>query len=141
MSARCNGGVFIAILILVAAPIVPVIMQSFSTRPLYDPTGMFSLGGYARAVGSAQFWAALATTLEFSVIATLIAQVTGVATAILVARTDLPGSRLFANVMLWPIFISHLVLASAGSSLTGRPGSSLSGCSNSWDSAPETCTR
>jgi len=103
--------VLVVVLILVAAPILPILMQSVSDKPLYDGGGALSLGGYFRALGSADFWSAVVNTGIFAVAATAIAQVIGVVTAVLVARTNLPGARLVVNLMLWPIYVSHLVLA------------------------------
>ena len=103
--------VLVAVLVLVAAPILPILMQSFSDKPLYDGGGALSLGGYYRTLTSAAFAGAVINTTIFAASATLIAQLIGVLTAVLVARTNLPGANLVVNVMLWPIYVSHLVLA------------------------------
>jgi hypothetical protein len=43
--------------VLVLAPIVPIVIQSFSSKPLYDDTGTWTLADYAdpapRQVGAA----------------------------------------------------------------------------------------
>lgn len=103
--------VLLIVLVLVAAPILPVVVQSFSGLPLYDGGGQWTLRGYLRALSSADFLAAVGNTLVFGVFATALAQVIGVLSAVLIARTRLPGARLYAGLMLWPIYVSHLVLA------------------------------
>ncbi|SHH67498.1 ABC transporter permease [Pollutimonas bauzanensis] len=103
--------VLLVVLVLVAAPIAPVVMQSFSNTPLYDGMSELSLGGYWRALSSSAFQSAMVNTAIFATLATLIAQVVGVLATILVARTNLPGARGIMNLMLWPIYVSHLVLA------------------------------
>lgn len=104
-------GVYVVVAALVAAPILPIIGQSFRSTPLYDETGVWTLGEYAELATDREFWRAVANTLIFGIGATIIAQVVGVALAILVGRTDLPGRRALAAIATWPIYVSHLVLA------------------------------
>ncbi len=57
--------VLVVVLILVAAPILPILMQSVSDKALYDGGGAFSLRGYYRALGSPDFWSAVVNTAIF----------------------------------------------------------------------------
>ncbi|WP_298962147.1 iron ABC transporter permease [uncultured Methylobacterium sp.] len=97
--------------VLVLAPIVPIVIQSFSSKPLYDDTGTWTLADYAELARDPAFWRATANTLLFGAASTLIAQAVGVWLAIVIGRTDLPGRRVLGAVATWPLFVSHLVLA------------------------------
>lgn len=96
---------------LVLLPLLPTIWQSFRSAPLYQSGGAIGLSAYARLFTSPDFAAALGNTLIVAAGATLIAQALGVAFALLVARTDLPGRRWLGGAMAWPLYLSHLVLA------------------------------
>jgi iron(III) transport system permease protein len=96
---------------LVLLPIVPIVLQSFRATPLYDPGGAWTLSEYVALWHDATFWQAVRTTLIFGLLSTAISLAIGLAAAILVARTDLPGRWLVGFIMLWPAFVSHLVLA------------------------------
>lgn len=96
---------------LVLAPLLPLAIQAFIDRPLYQAGATFSLAGFSRLFASADLYSALWNTLVFSVGATAVAQFIGVAATILISRTDLPARSLAGAVFLWPLFVSHLVLA------------------------------
>ncbi|MEH3148559.1 MAG: ABC transporter permease subunit [Methylobacterium frigidaeris] len=102
---------YATVAVLVLAPIVPILIQSFSSKPLYDDTGIWTLADYAELAQDPAFWRASANTLLFGAASTLIAQVVGVWLAIVIGRTDLPGRRVLGAVATWPLFVSHLVLA------------------------------
>lgn len=96
---------------LVLAPLLPLVVQAFIDRPLYQGGASFSLAGFARLFSSPDIFSALKNTLLFAVGATVVAQFIGVAATILISRTDLPGRSVLGAVFLWPLFVSHLVLA------------------------------
>jgi len=101
----------ILVAMLVAAPLLPIVYQSFLSGALYDADSTLTLRNYARLFEYAELPSVAINSVLFSVLATLIAQVVGVTAAILLGRTDMPGRRFFGAILLWPLFISHLVLA------------------------------
>lgn len=107
---------------LVALPLGPVFYQAFLSRPLYDDQAVLSLTNFARLVSLPEFRGVLANTAWFAVGATLIAQALGVLGAVLVGRTDVPGRGVFSELLLWPLFISHLVLAFGWFTMYGPSG-------------------
>ncbi|MDX6749885.1 iron ABC transporter permease [Geminicoccaceae bacterium 1502E] len=104
-------GIALACLLLVAAPILPIIYQSFIDRPIYEDGQALTLVNYANLVGAPEFREVLGNTLLFAFLSTVIAQVVGLVTAILVGRTDVPWRHFFGDALLWTLFVSHLVLA------------------------------
>lgn len=97
--------------ILVFAPIVPILYQALIDRPLYDAGHQITQANFIRLFTLPAFRAALVNSLLFAVGSTLIAQLLGICLAILLGRTDLPGRRFFGELMLWPLYLSSLVLA------------------------------
>ena len=66
---------------------------------------------FASLFAEAEFRTVIVNTIYFATMMTLVAQSIGIGCAILIGRTDLPGRRVFGEILLWPLFISHLVLA------------------------------
>ncbi|MGH3412073.1 MAG: ABC transporter permease [Marmoricola sp.] len=104
-------GVFVVIVVLVLAPIVPTIYQSLLTRPLYAAHKATTLDNYVRLFTQHDFAKVVLHSLEFAVLTTVIAVVVAVALAVLVVRTRMPGGRVIGSLLLWPLYISPLVLA------------------------------
>ena len=123
-STAFQGVVTAVVAFLVLAPLLPLAIQAFIDRPLYQAGASFSLAGFSRLFASADLYSALWNTLVFSVGATAVAQFIGVAATILISRTDLPGRSLAGAVFLWPLFVSHLVLAFGWILLIGPSGQS-----------------
>ncbi|NLS06075.1 iron ABC transporter permease [Rhizobium sp. P32RR-XVIII] len=96
---------------LVLSPIVPILYQSLLDKPLYDSDAAFTTANFSRLLGDATFRDTLINTFVVAVSATIIAQLIGLFAAILVSRTDLPTRSLLGSVILWPMYISGLVLA------------------------------
>jgi iron(III) transport system permease protein len=97
--------------ILVFAPIVPILYQSIIDRPLYQSDPVLTASNYATLFANPAVWKVAFNSLLFAVLSTVIAQVIGTVLAILIGRTDLPGRRFLGDVILLPMFLSHLVLA------------------------------
>lgn len=110
-STAIQLGLSVLVVVVVFGPIVPLLYQSFIDRPLYAANPELTLDNYTNLVFSASFAQIALNTVLFAAMTTVIAVVVGVGAAILVGRTDLPGRRLFGNLMLWPVFVSQLVLA------------------------------
>lgn len=103
--------VFILLVLLVAIPIVPVVVQSFVDRPLYEVGGVFTLDAYRKLFVDAGFGQVVLNTLLFSLLSTIFALVIAVPMAVLIIKTDVPFRRIFDISMQWPFFISALVLS------------------------------
>lgn len=98
-------------LLLVLAPLVPVLYQSLLDRPLYDEGGQLTLQNYVHLVTHPSFGRVVVNSLLFAALTTAIAVAVGVATAVVVGRTDVPGRRALGQLLVWPLYVSHLVLA------------------------------
>ena len=98
---------------LVLAPLVPVVYTSFLDRPLYDTGGVLSLDNYVRLLSDPEFHDVIRDTLYFAFLTTLISVGLGVVMAVVIGRTDLPGRSILGEIMLWPIYLSPLVIAFA----------------------------
>ncbi|MDB5910512.1 MAG: transporter permease, partial [Massilia sp.] len=109
-------------LLLVLAPTVPIVYQSFIDRPLYDAGSIPTFQNYIDLVSNDRIGKALANTLILAFASTFIGQVIGVVCAILLGRTDIPGRRVFGIIVMAPLFISHLVLAFGWSMVYGPSG-------------------
>lgn len=114
--------VALATLALVLGPLVPVLWQSLLDRPLYEAEPLFSLDNYIRLFGNPRFHEALGNSVLLALLSTLIATVLGVAFALFLERTDMPGRGLLRNLTLWPMYVSQLVLAFAWFILYGPSG-------------------
>ena len=96
---------------LVVLPLLPIFYQAFLDKPLYYPDAVPTFENFATLFAEAEFRTVVTNTLYFAIVMTIIAQCVGVTCAILIGRTDLPGRQVFGEMLLWPLFISHLVLA------------------------------
>lgn len=114
--------VFTFTLLLVAAPIVVIAIQSLQSAPLYEADRYWTLDGYGRLFGSAEFRSALLNSLLLALVATVVATGVGVASAIALVRFDLPARAWLEAAMLGPIYISQLVLALGWYVLYGPSG-------------------
>lgn len=113
---------FAATIVLVIGPLLPIIYQSFVDRPLYRDGQLFTLGNYTSIATDGGFWTVIANSLVFALLSTIVAQVAGVLFAILVGRTDMPGRRIIGNLVLWPLFLSPLLLSMGWFVLYGPAG-------------------
>jgi iron(III) transport system permease protein len=99
--------------VLVLSPLLPVLYSSFRDRPLYDPGGVLSLDNYVRLFSDPAFHRVIGDTFAFAVLATIISVGLGVLMAVMIGRTDVPGRAILAEIVLWPIYLSPLVIAFA----------------------------
>lgn len=102
---------FLFILVLVAAPVAPTLYQSFSTQPIYEAGGQFTLGNYLRLFTDAGFGVVILNTALFAALSTLFSLLIAVPLAIIVEKTDIPGRKALGLSMQWPFFISALVVS------------------------------
>lgn len=110
-----QGSVFTGTVLLVAVPVVPILYQSVLDRPLYDPARTFTLANYGRLFLSGEFGRVALNTLLFAGMSTALALLLGTAFAVLLARTDLPGSGWLAGVFTAPLYLSRTCTASVPS--------------------------
>lgn len=100
-----------ATLLLVAAPLAPVLWQSVVDRPLYEEGGLFTLGNYIRLFSDSGFVEVISNSVLLAACTTVIACVLGVSFAVFLERTNLPFRRTLRSIVLWPMYVSHLVIA------------------------------
>jgi iron(III) transport system permease protein len=93
---------------LILGPFVPLLYASIRDRPLYEAGGLFTLHAYRDLFSDAKFWRAALHTLEYAGMTTALSVVAGGAVAILVARTDLPGRKLYGRLTLLPLLLPSL---------------------------------
>ena len=124
-------GVLVITILLVLAPLVPILYQSFLDRPIYDHDAILTLRNFVRLFEDAGFRETLGNTFIVAIASTAIAQIVGVIAAILVARTNMPTRSLLSSVILWPMYISSLVLA-FGFVLVYGPAGFLTQMIQSW---------
>jgi iron(III) transport system permease protein len=115
-------GIFILTLILVIFPAWPIILQSVMDRPLYDPTRSLTFNNFTRILTNSEFWGVLGGTLLYAVVSTVISVIVGATLAILLTRTDMPGRKWFANLIVIPFYVSPLILAFAWIIVFGPQG-------------------
>lgn len=97
--------------LLVLAPILPIVYQSLLDRPLYDAGGQLSLNNYADLLTSPKFHRVIGNTLLFATITTVLSVLIGTVLAVLLGRTDVPGRRWLGSIVLWPLYLSPLVIS------------------------------
>lgn len=97
--------------VLVLAPILPILYQSLIDRPLYDAGGVLTLQNYVNLFTDAEFDKVVVNSLIFGVLTTVLSVTLGTLLAVLIGRTNLPGARFLGDVLLWPMYLSPLVLA------------------------------
>jgi iron(III) transport system permease protein len=110
------------VVVLVAAPLLPVLYQSFLDGALYDTEARLTLGNFVRLASNEGFPRILLNTFLLAGLTTLVAQVFGTIAAILFGRTDLPGARVLGELFLWPLYLSALVLSFGWYSIYGPAG-------------------
>lgn len=116
--------VFVAVVTLglVVLPILPILYQSVLDRPLYDAQATLSIENFIRLLSTPRFGGILINTAYFAILTTVVAQAIGIFTAVLIGRTDVPGRAFLGEMLLWPLFLSHLVLAFGWFTMYGPSG-------------------
>jgi iron(III) transport system permease protein len=120
--APIQYGTALLTVVLVAAPLLPVLYQSVVDRPLYDAGKQLTLDNFVRLANTDGFGLILWNTFAFGALTTLIAQVLGTLAAVLFGRTDMPAARLLGEFFLWPIYLSALVLSFGWYTVYGPSG-------------------
>jgi iron(III) transport system permease protein len=95
--------------VLVLFPIVQMIIQSFRTA-MPGQAGVWSIDGWRAVLGERALQTALWNTLTLTIVRQLIALVVAVFIAWLLARTDLPGGRVFEFIFWLAFFVPSLTV-------------------------------
>jgi len=115
-------GTALLVVILVAGPLLPVLLQSVLTEALYEHEYTLTLGNFVRLANTEGFAKVLWNTALLAGLTTLVAQVVGTLAAILFGRTDLPMARVLGEFFLWPLYLSALVLSFGWYAVYGPSG-------------------
>ncbi|CUU18242.1 iron ABC transporter permease [Bradyrhizobium barranii] len=115
-------GMALLTIVLIAAPLLPVLYQSFLDRALYDSGQQLTLGNFGRLLRTDGFALVIWNTFVFATLTTVISQTLGTLAAVLFGRTDMPFARLFGELFLWPIYLSALVLSFGWYTIYGPAG-------------------
>ncbi|MFI1444472.1 ABC transporter permease [Streptomyces fructofermentans] len=99
-----------AALLVVVGPIVPVVAASLWSAPLYDGGGHPTWDNFHSLVTDRGWWTAVLNSVLFAALNTAGSILVGVACAVLLTRTDVPGRRLLTTFLLIPIALPGLVL-------------------------------
>jgi iron(III) transport system permease protein len=97
--------------LLILAPLLPILYQSLLDRPLYDAGGIVSLANYVKLFTDPSFHKVILNSVVFAILTTLFSVIGGTVMAILIGRTDVPARHLFSGMILWPLYLSPLVVA------------------------------
>lgn len=111
LSRTAQWLIFLVTAMLMLAPALPIVVQTLVDRPLYEADWAFTLENITRLFGSAEIGEIAVTTAVFAVLTVIIAQVLGIFAALILGRTDLPGRQALGSVLMWPLYLSHLIFA------------------------------
>ena len=121
-ASAAQGMLWAVVVVLVVGPLVPLIYASVRSKPLYQPGAVFTLDAYSTLFADPAFWEAVKNTVLFALLTTFLAVAGGTAFAILCNRTNLPGRRVYAVLLLAPIVIPPLGLIVGWLALYGQSG-------------------
>jgi iron(III) transport system permease protein len=96
---------------LMLAPALPILLQVFVDRPLYEDGWVFTLDNLGEILSSSKIGSIAITTGLFALFSVIIAEVVGIGAALLIGRTDLPGRKVMGDILMWPLYLSHLIFA------------------------------
>ena len=108
--------------LLVIGPIAPIAMQAFLDKPIYDGSAGLTLANFGRLITEPGMGEIALNTVIFSILSTVFAQVFGALAAIIIGRTNIPGRGWLGEILVWPLFVSHLVIAFGWLTMYGPSG-------------------
>lgn len=108
--------------VMVLGPLTPIVIQAFLDRPIYDDSARFTLDNLRRLFTEAGMGAIALNTLYFSFLTMVIAQFFGALLAVVIGRTNLPGRKWMGELVIWPLFVSNLVIAFGWFTMYGPSG-------------------
>lgn len=96
------------------APLVVVVIVSFSNSPVFETTlGDWSLRWWERMARAQGFWSAMEVSARLAALSTAIALVLGTGAALAIDRARFPGASLLGAVLLSPLMLPGIVLGIA----------------------------
>ena len=108
--------------VLVVGPLVPIIIQAFLDKPIYVSDAAATGNNLVRLFTEAGMGEVALNTLYFSVLTMVIAQVFGAVLAVVIGRTNIPGRNWMGELLIWPLFVSNLVIAFGWFTMYGPSG-------------------
>ena len=104
----------VLLVIFLIAPMIIVLIISFSSAPFlaFPPPG-FSLQWYRKLFGDPAWVASLTASIEIVVPTGILAMTLGTAAAFGVSRGDFPGKRVVMGLLMSPIVVPIIIIASA----------------------------
>lgn len=115
-------GVSILTAVLVIGPIAPILYQAFLDKPLYSDAATLTLDNFGRLLGDPEIGRIFLNTLYFAVLTMVVAQIFGSVMAVVVGRTNLPARQWIGEILIWPLFVSNLVIAFGWFTMYGPSG-------------------
>lgn len=115
-------GVSLLTAVLVVGPIAPILYQAFLDKPLYSDAAVLTLDNFGRLLGDPEIGGIFLNTLYFAVLTMVVAQIFGSVMAVFVGRTNLPGRQWIGEILIWPLFVSNLVIAFGWFTMYGPSG-------------------
>lgn len=103
--------IFLVTAALMLAPALPILLQVFVDRPLYSDGWHFTFANITELFLSERIGHIALTTGIFAICSVVIAEVVGIAAALLIGRTDMPGRGVMGDILMWPLYLSHLIFA------------------------------
>ncbi|TQS40427.1 ABC transporter permease [Cryptosporangium phraense] len=97
-------------LVVVVGPVVPILLASLWSTPLYRSGGGFTLANYRNLLTDSAWWGAVGNSALFASLTTVLSVVLGVGAAVLLTRTNVPFRRLLTGVLILPVMLPGLVL-------------------------------
>lgn len=100
--------------VFLALPLVVIIGTSFTeTAYLKFPPKGFTLSWYAKFLADGSYLDSMWLSVSIASVATICAAVIGVLSALVIARSDLPGKRLLNAIFLSPLILPTIVIGAA----------------------------
>lgn len=121
-NASIQWGLTAITALAVLSPLIPLFYQAFLTAPLYDVRATLTAANFAALTNHPDFAIAIWNSIVFGILSSVVALVVGILCAILVARTNLPGRSILAEVLLWPFYISGMILSFGWVTMYGPSG-------------------
>ncbi|MGA5506998.1 ABC transporter permease [Streptomyces umbrinus] len=97
-------------LLVIVGSVVPVVAASVWSTPLYESGGHFTWHNFDALLTDHSWWTAVVNSILFAALNTVGSLVVGVACAVFLTRTDIPGRRVLTTFLLVPIALPGLVL-------------------------------
>jgi iron(III) transport system permease protein len=114
--------VWLAVVVLAAAPVLPLLYASFRSQPYYLPGGTWTVHAYASLLSNGAFRSAVVNTLVYGACTAGLAVAAGTLLAVLAHRTDMPGRRWLGPSLLAPLAVPPLGLIVGWVAIYGPPG-------------------